>query len=199
MKKFLILGAIFLMVSVTLIQGVLSLQDKTIDSEEFGIGTEESFVNVTDPSLEIFDRDGKRYNNEANILVYNNATYDGLTFDITVDPLNGYYPSNVALDLGNNGRDGYRFSGPGVGQWGNQSMMFDNRFKQGTTLEVFPPPDGVQTFIKLPSRAIVNDVEFDIEHPLLPTFQESLFTSDNTIEVARAYAYNYNYDYYTST
>ncbi len=77
--------------------------------------------------------------------------------------------------------------------------MFDNRFKQGTTLEVFPPPEGVNTYVKLPSRATVSDVEFDIEHPLLPTYQESLFTSDNTIEVANAYAYNYKYDYYTST
>ncbi len=105
MKRFLIIGLVILLAGTALINGVISLQNKTIDSEEFTLGEMESFINIPDPSLEIFDRDGKRYNNEANIYVYNNATYDGLKFDVSADMLNGVYPSNVAIDLGNNGRD----------------------------------------------------------------------------------------------
>ena len=199
MKKFLILGIVFLMTGVALIQGVLSLQDKTIDSEEFALGTEESFIKITDPSLEIFERDGKRFNNEANIYVHNNATYDGLTFEVSADTLNGFYPSNVAIDIGDNGRDEYRFTGPGVGQWGNQSYMFDQRMKNDKSHEVFPTTDGVYTYVKLPSRATVNDITFDVAHPLVPTYQEAKFTSQNTIEVANARSYSYNYDYDTGT
>ena len=199
MKRLLILGLAFLLAGTAIISGVLSLQNKTIDSEEFAYGDEENFIRITDPSLEIENRNGKRFNNDANLVIHNNATYDGLTFEVSADSLNGFYPSNVAIDIGDNGRDEYRFTGTGVGQWGNQTYMFDQRMKHGQNLETFPPKSGEYVYIKLPSHAIVNDVSFDIAHPLLPTFQEVKFTPENTFEVARAYMYNYNYDYYSGT
>lgn len=178
------------MAGTAIISGVFSLQNKTIDSEEFAYGDENSFVNITDPSLELLMRDGNRYNNQANIYVHNNASYDRFTFDVSAGGLNGYHPSNMAIDIGDNGRDEYRFSGVGVGQWGNQSYMFDERMKADTKHEIFPTKSGLNTYVKLPSRATINNIEFEISHPLLPTYKEVKFTSQNTIEVGYARAWS---------
>jgi len=197
MRKILIIGIAVLFAGMALVQGALSME-KEISSNEFSVGTPESYVNVTETDLVISDHDGDLYNNDAKIFVYNNATYNGITFDVTAGESNGWYPSKVALDLGNNGRDEYRFDGWSVGQWGNQSNIINRYWESGKSHDYSPTPEGQLMYVKLPSRATVNSVDLNISHPLIPVLFEGYFDRDNS-EVGNSYYYYYKYDYSTGS
>ncbi len=194
MKKVLILGIVAIFLGMALVNGVLSLQEKGIESNEFSVGSPEDYVNITEASLEITEQEGMLFNNEGSIFVHNNATYDGLSFEITGSDLNDVYPEGVALDLGDNGRDEYRFDGWSVGQWGNQSNMINDLWESRTSHDAFPVPEGDMYYVKLPSRAVVTDVNMDLEHPLIPVVQEGYFEDDN-LDIANSYYYYYGYEY----
>lgn len=179
---------------MALFTGVNSLQEKSISSNEFSLGDAENYINVTESVLTIKDRGGDFFNNEANIFVYNNATYDSISFDIESSSYNGEYPLGLGIDLDNNGREEYRFSGWSVGPMGNQVNIIDDSWTSQESFEVFPSPEGDYYYIKLPSRATVNDVNVDISHPLKPVLLEGYFNEDN-LDIGSSYLYKYNREY----
>lgn len=161
MKKIPILGVLAVLIMVSLVNGYG--QDKTIDTDTFSIGDEENYVNVTADRLHF---DENLENNSANIFIYNNATYDQVTFNISAGPsTDGTYPSDVRVDLGDNGRLEYRFDGYGVGQWGNQTNVMSEDKVSRNSQEIFPSEDGKLIYLKLPSGANVTSTEINMTHP----------------------------------
>ena len=126
MKKFLIFGLIAIFIGAALTGSVLSMEEKEFSSNNFSKVNGMNYINVTDPELEVTNHAGEIFNNEAYLMVYNNATYDDIQFKVTAGELNGYYPSDVVLDLDDNGREEYRFGGWSTGQWGNQSAKLQS-------------------------------------------------------------------------
>ncbi|MGA1822455.1 MAG: hypothetical protein ACMUIG_08005, partial [Thermoplasmatota archaeon] len=115
MRKILIIGIMAIFISAAMI-GVLA-SEKNFSSNQFTEVDGENLVNVSSPTL-VIGEDG--YNNDEYLLVYNNATYSELEFNISCGPSNGEYPSSVKLDIGNNDRYEYVFDGYGYGDMGDQ-------------------------------------------------------------------------------
>ncbi|MFW3147060.1 MAG: Ig-like domain-containing protein [Thermoplasmatota archaeon] len=161
MNRLLIIGSMLLFVAVSLTN--VAAEEKLIDTNEFVFGEGSGFVNLTEKELVI---DGSLYNDTANLFIHNNATYDLLSFDVTAAPSDdGVYPSEVTVDVGDNGRPEYRFSGYGVGAWGNQTSFMSASKTSYKTAEIYPSPQGDIYYVKLPTKAVVKSASVNLEHP----------------------------------
>lgn len=183
MKKILILGVMAVMVTFSL-TAVLG-ENKSIDIDTFSIGDDDAYVNMTASQIVIED---SLENNSANLFVYNNATYDLVSFDVTGGPnADGIYPSNVMIDLGDNGMSEYRFAGYGVGQWGNQTNIMNPAKQSSRQADIYPSSDGVTYYIKVPSDATVTSASINMTHP------PGMVTRSIRIPSNRNWAYGFTY------
>ncbi|MGA1848169.1 MAG: hypothetical protein ACMUHB_02410 [Thermoplasmatota archaeon] len=188
MRKILILGVLAILITMA-VANVVMADDKEIHSDQFSVGDEESYINITSPTLTIGD---DLYNDEAKIMIFNNATYSGISFDISAGAdTEGNYPSDVILDLGDNGRAEYRFGGYGTGDWGNQYYLMTEDRSAGTTGSAYPSVDGDIYYLKLPSNAVVSSAEVNLTHPAGTVSKTVSIPSSNNW--ARSYMYYYNY------
>ncbi|MFW3147059.1 MAG: Ig-like domain-containing protein [Thermoplasmatota archaeon] len=194
MKKPLVLGILLLLAIVSL-ANVLG-DEKTINTKEFSFGELGNPINLTEKELVI---DGTLMNDTANLFIYNNATYDLLSFDVTAGPSpTGDYPSEVTIDIGNNGRPEYRFSGYGVGLWGNQVNFMDQGKNSLKAADIFPSREGNTYYVKLPSKAVATSATVDLTH-LDVTVNGNVMIPNNGNNFASSYWYHYNdygYSYY---
>ncbi|MGA1819583.1 MAG: hypothetical protein ACMUHU_01095, partial [Thermoplasmatota archaeon] len=189
MNRILILGILAILTTAAF-TGIVFGEDKTIDTNEFSFGDEANYVNMTMKEVRIGE---DHFNNEANIFVYNNATYDYLAFDIKagMDPVSGEYPSEVSVDLGNNNQLEYRFGGAGTGQWGNQTYFETadkSPIKKG---DAYPSVEGDLYYIKLPSDAVVTSTFVNITHLDEAVSKNVRIPSSNNW--GRTYWYHYQY------
>ncbi|MFW3147061.1 MAG: hypothetical protein ACMUIE_09650, partial [Thermoplasmatota archaeon] len=194
MNKPLIIGIILLFVLVSLTN--VAAEEKAIDSNEFTFIQGNDYVNLTASELII---DQTRMNDTANLMIYNNATYDLLSFDVTAKPSDGNsYPTEVTIDVGDNGRPEYRFSGYGVGAWGNQTNFMSASKTSYKTAEIYPSEEGDIYYVKLPTKAVVTSAEVNFEHPP-GAVSKSVRIPSTSWNWANGYHYgsgSYNYLYY---
>ena len=194
-KVILVAGLMMIMLAASFM--VLGDANKKIDNSSFTMSTPGGLVNVSTGEVNFEDN---LWNNSANLFVHNNATYDTVKMKLTAGPSqDGTYPSNVMVDLDNNGRPEYVFGGTGTGQWGNQTLMFDRNYAVRSEVEFLPSPDGSLMYLKLPSNADVKSIEFDIEHPVEAVYK-NILVNQNLPGLYMDYSYFYKYSYkYSST
>jgi len=197
MKRMLLIGVMIILI-LTSIASLVDGDEKEIDIDRFSIGDPGEYVNMTSKDIIIGE---DLYTNEASIFIYNNATYQALSFEITGKPdTSGNYPSDVSIDLGENGRPEYRFGGLGVGTWGYQDIFMDpERTYTMKTTKLNPSKDGEMAYIKLPSNAVVKTAEVNLTHPSGTFSVSSQIPSSNNWGRGFMYYYNsdpYGYSYY---
>jgi hypothetical protein len=194
MKKILFLGILAILTTVSLTTVVVG-DNKTIDTDQFSFGDQDSFVNMTTKEVVVGD---DLYSHEANLFVYNNATYDWATFEITggPNPTSGEYLSEVNVDLGNNGKVDYRFGGTGTGYWGKQNVVRvgddDTYIYAGN---VYPSPEGDLYYLKLPSNAVVSSTSVELEHRDTAVYMNPRIPA-SAAEWAYEYFYYSGYGYF---
>jgi len=197
MRKILILGVLAILTTMAL-ANVVSANDKEIDTDEFTVGDETSYINITTPTVTIGD---DLYNNDAKLMIINNATYSAISFDVSAGPDGGgNYPSEVTIDLGENGRAEYKFGGFGAGDWGNQNLFLsedkESAYYGGSS---YPSQTGDIFYIKLPSEAVVKSASVNLTHPSGSVSKTVSIPSDNNWGRGYMYYYNsnpYGYSYY---
>ncbi|MGA1793899.1 MAG: Ig-like domain-containing protein [Thermoplasmatota archaeon] len=164
--------------------------DKSIDTNTFSFGDEANYVNLTTNKVIVGP---SHFNNQANLFVYDNATYEFVTFKMTGgrDPATGHYLSDVGIDLGNNGRFEYRFGGNGVGQWGNQTSFMNSEYTSLKKGEAYPSKEGDLYYIKLPSDSVVRSTTVNLTHLDEAVTKRTMIPSSNNW--GRGYMYHYNY------
>lgn len=200
MKRFLIIGAMLVMVAASLFQPAQAGM-KDISTDKFSKGTVENLINVTSSEVIIGD---ELFNDDTQLLIHNNATYSYVSMDLKGGPdADGNYSSNVALDLGSNKRIDYKFGGNGVGAWGQQTYGFNKEMKSSQVPEIYPSEEGYNAYIKLPSKAKVNSFDFNINHPAEAVRMEKLLNQNNLGHYGLTWVYlyqdeepDYNYWYY---
>jgi uncharacterized protein YxeA len=169
--------------------------DKRIDNDTFSVGSGANFVNVTSNEVTFED---KMYNNSVNLFVYNNATYDQVKMTVSAGPsADGTYPSNVRLDLNNDGKYEYRFSGTGTGQMGNQSQIYDKGYVARNSVDLLPSENGDYVYVKLPSKATVKSLDYKLNHPVEAVFN-NVMLDQNTPGLDVTFGYYYGYQYKSS-
>ncbi|MDG6225090.1 MAG: hypothetical protein QCI82_06210 [Candidatus Thermoplasmatota archaeon] len=189
-KVILVSGLMLIMLAASFM--VLGDANKKIDNSSFTMSTPGGLVNVSTAEVNFEDT---LFNNSANLFVYNNATYDMVKMKLTAGPSrDGIYPSNVRVDLDNNGRPEYVFGGAGTGQWGNQTLMFDRNYAVRSQIDFLPSAEGDLMYLKLPSSADVKSIEFEIEHPTEAVYK-NILVNQNLPGVYMDYGYMYFYDY----
>ncbi len=198
MKRFLIIGAMLVMVAASLFQPAQAGM-KDISTDKFSKGTVENLINVTSSEVIIGD---ELFNDDTQLLIHNNATYSYVSMDLMGGPdADGNYSEDVTVDLGSNQRTDYRFTGPGIGAWGNQSYGFDMNMNPSKTPALYPSPEGHTALVKLPSKAKVSSVDFNINHPAESVVMERLFRANNLDHFGYSLLYYYmdeepDWDYY---
>jgi hypothetical protein len=194
MRKILLAGGLM---AIMLLASIMVVGDKTISNDSFTTVDGGSLVNATAKTVDL--KVGKLYNNSANLFVYNNATYDWVKMKIAAGENQGKYPSDLRVDLNNDGRYEYAFTGSGVGEMGNQSWIYSPQKTLGKTAILYPSPTGDTVMVKVPSRATVKSVELNITHPVEAVYNTVTLTSTTPgLAYDIGYYYYYDYSYYGS-
>ncbi len=192
MRKLLIISILGIFLLSAMVNVAIG-EDKTIDTVDFYVETDDQMVNATSATIPIEDG----YNDTAHLMVYNNATYNDIRMKVTAGPSpDGDYLSEVYVDLGNNERYEYYFGGAGTGNWGNQSIIKDKDFNDKTSISMVPadPSDNVM-YVKIPSNAVVSSTNISVESTGVENMEVRMSDSMSGITYANSYFYRYR-NYY---
>jgi hypothetical protein len=121
-------------------------------------------------------------NNSVNISISNNTEITHASLNLSSEPNNGEYPSNVFLDVGRDGDYEWAFNGPGYGSMGYQSI-FKNSQESISKQFSGTPGESISSKIQLPKNAEINSAQLNISG----SFYEYIETSKISSTIGQVY------------